>query len=341
MNLTPQLQGQYDELSMSEKVAILLNLLGEDLTAQVFSHMSLESITQISKYIARTTTVDKQIAMAILEEFHVIMQSNQYISSGGFDYAKEILFKALGPEEAKRVLDKLQKSMQTGQNFAFLSKIKPQQLADFILNEHPQTVALILAHMDSTGAAETLSRFPDDLRAEVAMRMANLGDISPAIVKRVSTILENKLESLTSYKVEVGGPRAVADIFNRLSQKNAKATISYIEQADEALANAIKDLMFTFEDVARLDAKAIQEILKVVDKRDLVLALKTASEEMKEKIMSNMSKKAAEALIEELQFLGAVKLKVVEGAQRRVVETAQRLVEQGVIQLGEAEETVV
>ncbi len=341
MNLTPQLQGQYDELSMSEKVAILLNLLGEDLTAQVFSHMSLESITQISKYIARTTTVDKQIAMAILEEFHVIMQSNQYISSGGFDYAKEILFKALGPEEAKRVLDKLQKSMQTGQNFAFLSKIKPQQLADFILNEHPQTVALILAHMDSTGAAETLSRFPDDLRAEVAMRMANLGDISPAIVKRVSTILENKLESLTSYKVEVGGPRAVADIFNRLSQKNAKATISYIEQADEALANAIKDLMFTFEDVARLDAKAIQEILKVVDKRDLVLALKTASEEMKEKIMSNMSKKAAEALIEELQFLGAVKLKEVEGAQRRVVETAQRLVEQGVIQLGEAEETVV
>ena len=341
MNLTPQLQGQYEELSMSEKVAILLNLLGEDLTAQIFSHMSLESITQISKYIARTTTVDKQIAMAILEEFHVIMQSNQYISSGGFDYAKEILFKALGPEEAKKVLDKLQKSMQTGQNFAFLSKIKPQQLADFILNEHPQTVALILAHMDSTGAAETLSRFPDDLRAEVAMRMANLGDISPAIVKRVSTILENKLESLTSYKVEVGGPRAVADIFNRLSQKNAKATISYIEQADEALANAIKDLMFTFEDVARLDAKAIQEILKVVDKRDLVLALKTASEEMKEKIMSNMSKKAAEALIEELQFLGAVKLKEVEGAQRRVVETAQRLVEQGVIQLGEAEETVV
>ena len=283
MNLTPQLQGQYEELSMSEKVAIRLNLLGEDLTAQIFSHMSLESITQISKYIARTTTVDKQIAMAILEEFHVIMQSNQYISSGGFDYAKEILFKALGPEEAKKVLDKLQKSMQTGQNFAFLSKIKPQQLADFILNEHPQTVALILAHMDSTGAAETLSRFPDDLRAEVAMRMANLGDISPAIVKRVSTILENKLESLTSYKVEVGGPRAVADIFNRLSQKNAKATISYIEQADEALANAIKDLMFTFEDVARLDAKAIQEILKVVDKRDLVLALKTASEEMKEK----------------------------------------------------------
>jgi flagellar motor switch protein FliG len=171
--------------------------------------------------------------------------------------------------------------------------------------------------------------------------MANLGDISPTIVRRVSTILENKLESLTSYKVEVGGPRAVADIFNRLSQKNAKATISYIEQADEALANAIKDMMFTFEDISKLDSKAIQEILKSVDKKDLVLALKTASEEMKEKLITNMSKKAAEALLEELQFLGAVKLKEVEGAQRRVAETAQKLVEQGVIQLGEAEETVV
>ncbi len=341
MNLPPQLQSQYDELSMSEKVAIFLNLLGEDVTAQLFSHMSIDSITQISKYIARSSTVDKQVATAILEEFHAIMQSNQYISSGGMEYAKEILFKALGPEEAKKVLDKLAKSMQTGQNFAFLSKIKPQQLADFIVNEHPQTVALILAHMDATGAAETLSRFPDDLRAEVAMRMANLGDISPTIIKRVSTILENKLESLTSYKVEVGGPRAVADIFNRLSQKNAKATISYIEQADEALANAIKDMMFTFEDISKLDSKAIQEILKAVDKKDLVLALKTASEEMKEKVMTNMSKKAAEALLEELQFLGAVKLKEVEGSQRRVVETVQKLVEQGVIQLGEAEETVV
>jgi flagellar motor switch protein FliG len=341
MNLPPQLQSQYDELSMSEKVAIFLNLLGEDLTAQIFSHMSLDSITQISKYIARGLAVDKQIATAILEEFHAIIQSNQYISSGGLEYAKEILFRALGPEEAKKVLDRLAKSLQIGQNFAFLSKIKPQQLADFIINEHPQTVALILAHMDATGAAETLSHFPDDLRAEIAMRMANLGDISPTIVRRVSTILENKLESLTSYKVEVGGPRAVADIFNRLSQKNAKATISYIEQADEALANAIKDMMFTFEDISKLDSKAIQEILKSVDKKDLVLALKTASEEMKEKLITNMSKKAAEALLEELQFLGAVKLKEVEGAQRRVAETAQKLVEQGVIQLGEAEETVV
>lgn len=341
MKLPPQLQSQYDELSMAEKTAMFLNIVGEDLTAQVFAHMNIDAITAISKYIARATSTDKQIAAAILEEFYAIMQSNQYVSSGGMEYAREILYKALGPEEAKKVLEKLAKSMQTGQNFAFLSKIKPQQLSDFIINEHPQTIALILAHMDASGAAETLNKFPDDLRAEVAMRMANLGDISPTIIKRVSTILENKLESLTSYKVEVGGPRAVADIFNRLSQKSAKATISYIEQADEALANAIKDMMFTFEDISKLDAKAIQEILKTLDKKDLTLALKTASEEMKEKVMSNMSKKAAEALLEELQFMGAVKLKEVESAQRRIVEAVQKLVEQGVIQIGEAEETVV
>ncbi|MEF3191385.1 MAG: flagellar motor switch protein FliG, partial [Campylobacterales bacterium] len=249
MALTPQQQAMYDDLSMAEKIAILLLQMGEDITAHIFSFMDTESITEISKHLALYTTVDRQIAAAVLEEFYTILQTNTYIATGGLEYAKEILYKALGPEEAKKILDKLTKSMQTGQNFAYLSKIKPQQLSEFIINEHPQTIALILAHMDASAAAETLSRFPDDLRAEVAMRMANLGDISPSIIKKVSTILENKLESLTTYKVEVGGPRAVADIFNRLGQKAAQATLAYIEQVDEQLATSIKDMMFTFEDI--------------------------------------------------------------------------------------------
>ena len=340
MTLPPQLQQEFDELSTSQKVAIFMNMMGEELSAQLFSHMSVETITLISKHIANSKTIDKQIGTAVLEEFYAITQSNSYITSGGMEYAKEILFKALGPEEAKKVLDKLAKSMQTGQNFSFLHKIKPQQLADFIVNEHPQAIALILAHMDASGAAEVLNRFSDDLRAEVAMRMANLGDISPAIIKKVSTILENKLESLTTFKVEVGGPRAVADIFNRLPQKSAKATISYIEQADETLATAIKDMMFTFEDISKLDSKAIQEIIKNVDKKDLLPSLKTAPEELKDKIFTNMSKKAADAMMEELQFLGAIKLKEVEAAQRRIVDAVQKLVEQGVIEVGDAEESV-
>lgn len=340
MALSPNQKMRFDEMGMAEKVAILLLQMGEDITAELFALMDVESITEISKYIAGGKTVDKSIATAILEEFHAILQSSQYINTGGMEYAKEILFRALGPEEAKKVLEKLSKTMQNTQNFAYLDKIKPNQLADFIINEHPQTIALILAHMDATSAAETLSFFNDDLRAEVAMRMAKLGDISPSIIKRVSTVLESKLESLATYKVEVGGPRAVADVFNRLGAKSSKTTLGHIEQIDQDLASAIKEMMFTFEDIVTLDATAIREILKNADKKDLMLALKSAPEELKDKFFSNMSERAKEAFVEEMQFLGAVKVKDVESAQRKMVDAVQALAEQGVVQLGEAEEMI-
>lgn len=340
ISLSPRQQAQYDDLSMAEKIAILLVQLGDELTGEIFSHLDLDSITEISKYIAQNSGVDKIIAGAILEEFYAIFQSNQFISTGGFEYAKELLYRTLGPEAAKKVLDKLAKSMQSSQNFAYLSRVRPQQLSDFIIHEHPQTIALILAHMDPANAAETLNFFSDDLRAEIAIRMANLGDISPNVVKRVSTVLENKLESLTSYKVEVGGIRAVAEVFNRLGQKAAKATIAYIEQIDDQLAVAIKEMMFTFEDIEKLDNNAIREILKIIDKKDLILALKASPEELKQKFMSNMSQRASEQFLEEMQFLGAVKVKDVEAAQRRIVETVQSLSEQGIIQIGEQEDTI-
>lgn len=340
MTLTQSQQANFDEMSMSQKVAILLVQLGEDVTATIFSRMNVESITEISKFIANNRSIEKNIGAAVLEEFYAIIQSNQYLNTGGLDYAREILYKALGPEEAKKVLERLSKTMQGAQNFSYLAKIKPQQLADFIMNEHPQTVALILAHMDPSAAAETLYIFPDDLRAEVAMRMAKLGDITPAIIKRVSAVLESKLESLASYKVEVGGPRAVADVFNRLGAKASKATLSQIEQLDQELAASIKEMMFTFEDMVDLDGNSIREILKAVDKNDLMLALKNAAEELKEKFYANMSQRAKDAFIEELQFLGAVKMKEVEGAQRRIVDAVQALAEQGILQLGESEEMV-
>lgn len=340
MTLTQSQQADFDEMSMSQKVAILLVQLGEDVTATLFSRMNVDAITEISKFIANNRSIEKNIGAAVLEEFYAIIQSNQYLNTGGMDYAREILYKALGPEEAKKVLEKLSKTMQSTQNFAFLSKIKPQQLADFIMTEHPQTVALILAHMDPSAAAETLYIFPDDLRAEVAMRMAKLGDISPSIIKRVSAVLESKLESLASYKVEVGGPRSVADVFNRLGAKVSKSTLSQIEQLDQELAASIKEMMFTFEDMVDLDNNSIREILKAVDKNDLMLSLKNAAEELKEKFYANMSQRAKDAFIEELQFLGAVKMKEVEAAQRKIVDAVQGLAEQGVLQLGESEEMV-
>ena len=271
------------------------------------------------------------MATAILEEFHVIFQSGQFITSGGLEYARELLYRTLGADEAKKVLDKLSKSMQETQNFAYLSKIKPQQLSDFIINEHPQTIALILAHMDATEAADTISYFPDDLRSEVSMRMAKLGDISPSVIKRVSAVLESKLESLASYKVEVGGPRAVADIFNRLGAIASKDTLSKIEERDEEMSNLIKEMMFTFEDIVALDKNAITETLKVVEKPDLMLAMKSAPEDLKEKFYSAMSERAREAFDEEMQFMGAVKMKDVEVAQRRIVELVNGLAEAGTI----------
>lgn len=340
MSLTSTQQAQFDEMSMAEKVALLLVQFGEDDTAMLFSHMDIDAITDVSKYIANGKSVEKAIATAVLEEFHAIFQSTQYLSTGGMDYAREILYRALGPEEAKKVLDRLSKSMQSSQNFAYLSKIKPEQLSDFIINEHPQTIALILAHMDASDAAETLGFFSEEMRSEIAMRMANLGDISPAIVKRVSAVLESKLESLASYKVEVGGPRAVADIFNRLGAKASKATLAQIETVDEEMASSIKEMMFTFEDISSLDNTAIREVLKMVDKKELMLGLKSSPEELKEKFFGNMSQRAREAFVEEMQFLGAVKVKEVESSQRKIVEAVQQLADQGLIQLGESDEMI-
>ncbi|MDD5401458.1 MAG: flagellar motor switch protein FliG [Sulfurimonas sp.] len=341
MNLSAAQQARFDEMSMGEKVAILLLQMGEDSTAAIFSNMSVDAITDVSKYIAMNKSVEKVVATAVLEEFYAILQSGQFITSGGMEYARELLYRTLGPEEAKKILEKLSRSMQESQNFAYLSKIKPQQLSDFIINEHPQTIALILAHMDATEAADTLQYFPDDLRSEVSMRMAKLGDISPSVIKRVSAVLESKLESLASYKVEVGGPRAVADIFNRLGAKASKETLAKIEERDEEMSNLIKEMMFTFEDIAKLDKNAIMEILKAVEKPDLMLGLKSAPEDLKQKFFSSMSERARESFEEEMQFLGAVKMKEVEGAQRKIVEVVNGLAEAGTIQLGSSSEEMV
>ncbi|GHH39666.1 flagellar motor switch protein FliG [Helicobacter pylori] len=338
--LTPKQKAQLDELSMSEKIAILLIQVGEDTTGEILRHLDIDSITEISKQIVQLNGTDKQIGAAVLEEFFAIFQSNQYINTGGLEYARELLTRTLGSEEAKKVMDKLTKSLQTQKNFAYLGKIKPQQLADFIINELPQTIALILAHMEAPNAAETLSYFPDEMKAEISIRMANLGEISPQVVKRVSTVLENKLESLTSYKIEVGGLRAVAEIFNRLGQKSAKTTLARIESVDNKLAGAIKEMMFTFEDIVKLDNFAIREILKVADKKDLSLALKTSTKDLTDKFLNNMSSRAAEQFVEEMQYLGAVKIKDVDVAQRKIIEIVQSLQEKGVIQTGEEEDVI-
>ncbi len=338
--LTPEQQEVYESLSMPQKIAILLMQLGEDTTARVFANLDVNLVTQISTEIALVKQVERPIASAILEEFNTLLKTNKYLTTGGLEYAKEVLFKTFGVDTANAILAKLTKEIGDAQSFKFLAKVKPEQLADFISTEHPQTIALILAHMSPSQAAETLSFFEDDLKADVTIRMANLGDISPAIIKKVSAILESKLESLTTYKVEVGGPRSVAEMLNKLGASASKTTLELVEKADAELANSIKELMFTFEDIETLDKNAIREILKVLDKNNLMVALKGASEALVEKFTSNMSSRAAEAFVEEMQFLGPVKVKDVEEAQRQVVEEVTKLADKGIIQLGDSDEVI-
>ena len=330
----------YESLSIREKLAIFLTEIGDETTSKIFANLDMDLITEISASIARVKRVDKPIATAIVEEFSALIQSNKYLVGGGIEYAKEILFKTFPPDTAQLILNKLAKDLGESKSFGYLNKVKPDQLAGFIQQEHPQTIALIIAHMEPNLAAETLSYFDDDLRADITLRMANLGDISPSIIKRISAILEKKLESLTSYKVEVGGPRAVAEVLNKLSQKASKDTIEKLEKEDLELANTIKELMFTFEDIIKLDKNAIREILKELDKNNLMIALKGASEELKRKFLENMSQRAAEAFEEELQFLGPVKVKDVEEAQRKIVDEIQKMVELGKIQIGDADEVI-
>ncbi len=339
-NLTPEQQEEYDNLSMGQKVAILLMQLGEDTTARVFASLDVALVTQISTEIALVKHVEQPLASAILEEFNALLKTNKYLTSGGIEYAKEVLFKTFGVDTANSILAKLTKEIGDAQSFKFLAKVKPEQLADFISTEHPQTIALILAHMAPVHAAETLSYFDDDLKADITIRMANLGDISPAIIKKVSAVLESKLESLTTYKVEVGGPRAVAEMLNKLGASASKTTIELVEKADNELAETIKELMFTFEDITTLDNSAIRELLKVLDKNNLMVALKGASDTLLEQFTTNMSSRAAETFIEEMGFLGPVKVKDVEEAQRIVVEEVIKLADKGLIQMGDSDELI-
>jgi len=325
---------------VGEKIAILLLQLGEDATSAIFTHMNVASVTEISKYIASEKRIDKANAAAILEEFYVAFQSGEQMSSGGIEYARELLYKRLGADKAKKIMDQLSQNIQKSERFASLSQVKPQELSEMIAKEHPQTIALILAHMDTVGAAETLEYFCEDLRSEVAMRLAKIGDISPSVLVRVAAVLESKIELLTSNKSKIGGIRAVADIFNTLSVKSSQSTLAKIEQVDEEMAALIREMMFTFEDMASLNINAIRAVLKSITKEQLMLALKSASKELKAKFFSAMGKRGAAAFEEKMQFLGAVKMKDVEVAQRKIIASFHALVENGTIEMDLNEEII-
>jgi flagellar motor switch protein FliG len=326
-----------EHLSGKQKAAVLCLLLGEDLTAEIFKRLDDDDVQDISREISLMGAVPADVTDSVVEEFYNLILAKEYITSGGIEYAKKVLIKSLGPEEARKIIDRLIKLLEKSAGFSSLEKINPQQLSKFIQNEHPQTIALILAHLSASQAAELISALPEEMRAEIIMRMANLEEISPEIVKKIASVLDQKLEALGSYSLEeYGGVKAASELFNRMDRRASRNVLDQIDSIDPELAASIRDLMFVFEDILLVDDQGVMEILKRVDKKSLAMALKGANDALKTKFFRNMSQRAAEMLKEEMEYLGPIRVKEVEKAQHDIVEVVRNLEEEGVIVIGSA-----
>jgi len=323
------------KLTGMQKAAVLMVTLGDETASNIFKYLEEDEIQTISREIAITKHVQPEVAEEVLEEFHTMTQARSYISQGGIEYAKKLLIKSVGPEVARKIIDRLVKALESSAGFTSLERANPQQLSKFIQNEHPQTIALILAHLNASQAAELISSLPEALRSDVAMRIASLQEISPEVVRRISLILEQKLEALGSFATEAyGGVRAVAELFNRMERNVGRTVLEKIETENPQLAASIRDLMFVFDDILLIDDNGITEILKRADKKTLTIALKGTSEELQNQFFRNMSSRAVELMKEEMEFMGPVKLKDVEKSQHEVVEIVRQLEEEGVISIG-------
>lgn len=323
------------DLKGVQKAAILMIVLGDDIAADIFRNMEEDEIQEISKEIAMIKHLQTELADQVLEEFHLMAMAKNYITQGGIDYAKKILIKSVGPDLARKIIDRLTRALEASAGFTSLERANPQQLSKFIQNEHPQTIALIMAHLDPSHAAEVLAALPEFMRADVAMRVACLEELSPQVIRRISMILEQKLEAIGGFNVEeYGGVRAVAEMFNRMERTIGREVLEKIESLNPTLAASIRDLMFVFDDILLIDDAGIAEILKRVDRKVLSFALKGTSEELQAQIFRNMSARAVEMLKEEMDYLGAVKMKEVEKSQQQVVEIVRQLEEEGLISIG-------
>ena len=319
------------------KAAVLTLLLGEESSASVFKHLHEDEIEQIAREVALLGTIPAPTGELVLEEFHNMWQAAEFVARGGVEYAQKLLVKSLGAEMARRLLDKLVTSFESTVVFTAIEKADPQQLSKFILAEHPQTIALILAHLKPSQAAQLVGLLPDEVRVEVLTRMANLDEISPEVIMRISSVMEQRLKALGGATHEsYGGVRAVAELLNRLDRGVSRPVLEGIEGDSPDLALSIRNLMFVFEDLANVDEASIREIIQRADKKALTVALKGTTEEIRNKFFQNMSKRAADLIREEMEVLGAIRLREVEAAQRDIVAIARKLEEEGLLVTGAA-----
>jgi len=329
--LVARAQQQQTTLTGKQKAAILLITLGPEVSAHVFKHLRDEEIEQLTLEIANVRKVDAEEKEAIMREFHEICLAQEYILEGGIAYAKEVLEKALGPQRAIDILNRLTATLQV-RPFDFARKADPSQIFNFIQNENTQTIALVLSYLSPDQASVILSSLPQDKQADVARRIALMDSTSPEVISQVEKVLEQKLSStVTQDYTSAGGIEAIVQILNGVDRSTERTILDALEIQDPELAEEIKKRMFVFEDIVNLDNRSIQRIIRDIENTDLMLALKVASEEVREVIFRNMSKRMAETFKEEMEYMGPVRLRSVEEAQTRIVATIRRLEEMGEI----------
>ncbi|MGN0318968.1 MAG: flagellar motor switch protein FliG [Lachnospira sp.] len=326
-----------------EKAATLLIALGPEKSAEIFKHLKEEEIEQLTLEIANTSSISPQTKERVLNEFYEMCLAQQYIAEGGISYAKELLEKALGEEKARSVIGKLTASLQV-RPFEFIRKTDSTQLLNFIQDEHPQTIALILSYLPPSQASLVVSALPPEKQADVAKRIAQMDRTSPDVIKQVEKVLERKLASLVNqdYTI-VGGVDAIVEILNSVDRGTEKHIMETLEVEEPELADEIRKKMFVFEDILSLDDRAIQRVLREVENNDLALALKGATEEVQNVILNNLSKRLAAMIKEDMEYMGPVRMKDVEEAQQKIVNIIRKLEDSAeiVIARGGGDEIIV
>src|SRR5215831_2130789 len=328
-------KSEMEMLPNLRKAAMLLVVLGEQTAAELLTKLSEDEVQKVSREVAKITSISGEQAESVLEEFHQVAAAGDYVARGGMDFARKLLLRAFDSEHAKRLLDRLAKALGAdATSFDAIQKADPQQLAKFIHNEHPQTIALVLSHLSYTQAAALLLSLPITLRADVSLRMASLDQISPDIIIKIAGVIGAKLKALGQFSREsYGGVRAVAEMLNRVDGASTRDILEHIEQQDTNLAETIRHLMFVFEDLLLIDPMGLKEVLGKVDRKVLTVALKGTSEQLRNHILSCMSQRGADMLREDMEALGPVKIKEVESAQQQIIAVVRQLESEGVISL--------
>lgn len=322
---------KYNDITGIQKAAVLLISLGPEKSSNIFKHLKEDEIEQLTLEIANTRSVSPSMKEQVLNEFYEICLAQQYIAEGGIAYAKELLEKALGQEKAKDVIGKLTASLQV-RPFEFVRKTDATQMLNFIQDEHPQTIALILSYLSSAQSSSIISALPPDKQADVAKRIAQMDRTSPDVIKEVERILERKLASLVNqdYTI-VGGVDSIVAILNTVDRGTEKHIMETLEIEEPELADEIRRKMFVFEDILTLDDKSIQRVLREIDNNELAVALKGSTEEVQSVIFNNLSKRLATMIKEDMEFMGPVRLKDVEEAQQKIVNVIRKLEDSGEI----------